>query len=138
MGEPYHFEDNAPTPKIMASSPVNSTPPPQAQSLQKSLVVVQNFIKHLAYELEGHASSGSSGSGSHSRPSSAKKVDGKLRQWLKELEIDEASIRKFADEELSLHDVIHLMTRDDLGRLNLKLGPELRIWDKIVKERKKQ
>ena len=70
--------------------------------------------------------------------SSAKKVDGKLRQWLKELEIDEASIRKFADEELSLHDVIHLMTRDDLGRLNLKLGPELRIWDKIVKERKKQ
>ena len=69
--------------------------------------------------------------------SSAKKVDGKLRQWLKELEIDEASIRKFADEELSLHDVLHLMTRDDLGRLNLKLGPELRIWDKIMKERKK-
>jgi len=98
---------------------------------------VQNFIKHLAFELEGQASSGSSAAGSHSQPNSAKKVDGKLRQWLKELEIDEASIRKFADEELSLHDVLHLMTRDDLGRLNLKLGPELRIWDKIVKERKK-
>jgi mitogen-activated protein kinase kinase kinase 5 len=135
--EPYPFEDQSATPKIMASSPVNSTPPPQAQSLQKSLAVVQNFIKHLAFELEGQTSSGSSAAGSHSQPSSAKKVDGKLRQWLKELEIDEASIRKFADEELSLHDVIHLMTRDDLGRLNLKLGPELRIWDKIVKERKK-
>ena len=68
--------------------------------------------------------------------SSAKKVDSKLRQWLKELEIDESSIRKFADEDLSLHDVLHLMTRDDLARLNLKLGPELRIWDKIVKDRK--
>ena len=69
--------------------------------------------------------------------SSAKKVDAKLRQWLKELDIDEPSIRKFADEDLSLHDVLHLMTRDDLTRLNLKLGPELRIWDKIVKDRKK-
>jgi len=133
--EPYPFED-APTPKIMTSSPVNSTPPPQAQSLQKSLAVVQNFIKHLAFELEG-ASSGSSAGGSHSQPSSAKKVDAKLRQWLKELDIDEPSIRKFADEDLSLHDVLHLMTRDDLTRLNLKLGPELRIWDKIVKDRKK-
>merc|ERR1719189_3228103 len=81
---------------------------------------------------------GSSAAGSHSQPSSAKKVDSKLRQWLKELEIDESSIRKFADEDLSLHDVLHLMTRDDLARLNLKLGPELRIWDKIVKDRKKQ
>ena len=62
-------------------------------------------------------------------------MDVKLRQWLRELEIDELSIRKFADEDLSLQDVLHLMTKADLGRLNLKLGPELRIWDKITKER---
>lgn len=62
-------------------------------------------------------------------------MDAKLRNWLKDLDIDEASIRKFAEEDLSLGDVLSLMTRDDLARLNLKLGPELRIWDKIGKER---
>ncbi len=59
-------------------------------------------------------------------------------QWLKDLDIDECSIHKFAEEDLSFRDVTQLMTRDDLARLNLKLGPELRIWEKICKEKNKK
>ena len=62
-------------------------------------------------------------------------MDDPLREWLAELDIDEASVKKFAQEDLTLNDVLSLMTRADLSKLRLKLGPELRIWDKISKSR---
>ena len=66
------------------------------------------------------------------------KLDSELRNWLKDLHLDNPDItRKFSEQELTLHDVLTLMTRDDLSKLNLKLGPELRIWDKIIKDRKR-
>jgi len=38
---------------------------------------------------------------------------------------------QFVDEELTFSDVTSLMDRDDLRRLSLKAGPELRIWKAI-------
>ena len=42
---------------VEPESAVITPTPPQVQSLQKSLAVVQNFIKHLALELENGSSS---------------------------------------------------------------------------------
>ena len=64
-------------------------------------------------------------------------MDARLHQWLKDLDLDENSIEKFAAEDLTYQDVLTLMTREDLSKLNLKLGPELRIWNRITTERKK-
>ena len=70
----------------------------------------------------------------HSSPT---RMDARLHQWLKDLDLDENSIEKFAAEDLTYQDVLTLMTREDLSKLNLKLGPELRIWNRITTERKK-
>ena len=63
------------------------------------------------------------------------RVDAKLRQWLRDLDLDESSIRRFSEEDLTFHDCVTFMTREDLRSLKLKLGPELRIWDAIMKQR---
>ena len=63
-------------------------------------------------------------------------MDAKLRQWLRDLDLDENSIRQFSEEDLTFNDVVTFMTREDLRSLKLKLGPELRIWDAIMKHRK--
>ena len=65
------------------------------------------------------------------------RMDARLHQWLKDLDLDENSIEKFAAEDLTYQDVLTLMTREDLSKLNLKLGPELRIWNRVLTERKK-
>ena len=65
------------------------------------------------------------------------KLDSKLHQWLKELDVDDGTIEKFASEDLTYSDVMTLMTREDLSKLRLKLGPELRIWNRITLERSK-
>ena len=62
-------------------------------------------------------------------------MDTKLRQWLRDLDLDESSIRQFSEEDLTFHDVVTFMTREDLRSLKLKLGPELRIWDAIIRHR---
>ena len=63
------------------------------------------------------------------------RVDAKLRQWLRDLDLDESSIRRFSEEDLTFHDCVTFLTREDLRSLKLKLGPELRIWDAIMKQR---
>ena len=42
------------------------------------------------------------------------------------------------NEDLCLDDVKDLMSRDDLRRLGLKTGPEIRVWEAIVKHREQQ
>ncbi|XP_059083686.1 mitogen-activated protein kinase kinase kinase 15-like isoform X1 [Tigriopus californicus] len=62
-------------------------------------------------------------------------ADEELVRWLRELNLHEGSIQKFVQEELTYSDVIGLMSRDDLRRLGLKAGPELRIWQAIQCQR---
>ena len=39
---------------------------------------------------------------------------------------------QFVYEELTYSDVINLMGRDDLRRLELRAGPELRVWKALT------
>merc|ERR1719410_36862 len=61
--------------------------------------------------------------------------DQNLVSWLKDLAIDDRSVDVFVNEDLTLNDVLELMSRDDLKRLGLKAGPELRIWRAILRHR---
>jgi len=61
--------------------------------------------------------------------------DPALVQWLQNLGLNNNSIDRIVSEDLTLTDVLDLMSRDDLKRLGLKAGPELRIWRAILQHR---
>ncbi|XP_019696307.1 mitogen-activated protein kinase kinase kinase 15 isoform X2 [Harpegnathos saltator] len=61
--------------------------------------------------------------------------DTALIDWLRNLQIDEASIDRFLYEEYVLEDILDHITRDDLRRLNLRGGIEIRIWQAILRHR---
>ncbi|XP_042147874.1 mitogen-activated protein kinase kinase kinase 15 isoform X2 [Ixodes scapularis] len=61
--------------------------------------------------------------------------DDDLMHWLRDLGMDAECMERFAREQFTKEDVLCLMTRDDLRRLGLRLGPELRIWKAIQKSR---
>ncbi|XP_011638279.1 mitogen-activated protein kinase kinase kinase 5 [Pogonomyrmex barbatus] len=58
-----------------------------------------------------------------------------LVEWLQNLQVDETSIDRFLYEEYTLEDILCHVTREDLRRLNLRGGIELRIWQAILKHR---
>lgn len=58
-----------------------------------------------------------------------------LVDWLRDLQMDDTSIDKFLYEEYTLEDILYHVTREDLRRLNLKGGIELRIWQAIQRHR---
>ncbi|XP_043275443.1 mitogen-activated protein kinase kinase kinase 15 isoform X2 [Venturia canescens] len=62
--------------------------------------------------------------------------DSRLVEWLEGLGIDENSIQRFVYEEYTLEDVLFHVSRDDLRRLNLRGGVELRIWLAVRLHRK--
>ena len=47
--------------------------------------------------------------------------DQNLVSWLKDLAIDDRSVDVFINEDLTLNDILELMSRDDLKRLGLKV-----------------
>ena len=67
--------------------------------------------------------------------SSDGQTDPALVKWLENLGLNTKSIDRIISEELTLEDVLDLMSRDDLKRLGLKAGPELRIWRAILQHR---
>ncbi|XP_066582045.1 mitogen-activated protein kinase kinase kinase 15 isoform X3 [Prorops nasuta] len=79
----------------------------------------------------------SSPPGTNAEHNQSIKPDKLLIKWLKEVGIDEATIQKILYEEYTLSDLLHHAHRDDITRLNLKGGIELRIWTAILKEREK-
>ncbi|XP_033214856.1 mitogen-activated protein kinase kinase kinase 15 isoform X1 [Belonocnema kinseyi] len=58
-----------------------------------------------------------------------------LVEWLQKLDLDESSIERFLYEEYTFEDVMYHITREDLRRLNLRGGVELRIWKAILQHR---
>jgi len=63
-------------------------------------------------------------------------ADPDLVNWLSVLGLSQGSVDRILGEDLTLGDVLDLMTRDDLKRLGLKAGPELRVWRAILTHRK--
>jgi len=61
--------------------------------------------------------------------------DPELITWLEGLGLNRRSVDLCLAQDLTLSDILELMTRDDLKRLGLKAGPELRIWREILKHR---
>jgi len=61
--------------------------------------------------------------------------DPALLSWLQQLPLDNRTVDILLSEDLTLNDVLELMSRDDLKRLRLKAGPELRIWRAILNHR---
>jgi len=77
---------------------------------------------------EATASTSEGGSGN-------KNPDPTLVSWLNQLDLSEDCINRILDEEITLSDLLELVTRDDLRRLGLRAGPELRIWRAILRHR---
>jgi hypothetical protein len=56
--------------------------------------------------------------------------------WLRDLGLGgEETMARVTAEDLTLRDLLELVGRDDLRRLGLKAGPELRIWRAILAHR---
>ncbi|XP_034179582.1 apoptotic signal-regulating kinase 1 isoform X3 [Osmia lignaria lignaria] len=72
---------------------------------------------------------------SDSNSSAVPCTDQALVEWLQNLQIDEASIERFMYEQYTLKDVLEHVSRDDIRRLNLRGGIELRIWQAIMNHR---
>ncbi|XP_077488635.1 apoptotic signal-regulating kinase 1 isoform X12 [Amblyomma americanum] len=83
--------------------------------------------------ISGPSSSAPSASAAAHRPDNHRDED--LMHWLHDLGMDTECMERFAREQFTKEDVLHLMTRDDLRRLGLRLGPELRIWKAIQQHR---
>ncbi|XP_058791363.1 mitogen-activated protein kinase kinase kinase 15 isoform X2 [Phymastichus coffea] len=62
-------------------------------------------------------------------------VDSPLIHWLQNLNVDSDAIDRFINEEYILEDILVYINREDLRRLNLKGGVELKIWKAILTHR---
>lgn len=62
-------------------------------------------------------------------------VDEELVSWLESNGLDRRDINLFVSEGYRLSDVLDLMERDDLRRLGLRGGSELRLWRAILGHR---
>ncbi|XP_074094612.1 apoptotic signal-regulating kinase 1 isoform X2 [Cotesia typhae] len=68
----------------------------------------------------------------HNTPSN---TDNKLVEWFQGLGIDDMSIERIIYEEYTLDDILNSICRDDLRRIRLKGGIELKIWSAIMSHR---
>lgn len=66
---------------------------------------------------------------------SSRNIDMELVFWLQSLNIDRDVIDKFLAEDYTKDDVLTWMTRDDLRRMRMRGGIELRIWRSIMQYR---
>ena len=62
-------------------------------------------------------------------------IDSSLVSWLKSINVDECDIALFTSEGYVLIDVVAFFTREDLRRLGLRGGTELRLWRAILEQR---
>ncbi|XP_041440641.1 mitogen-activated protein kinase kinase kinase 5-like [Xenopus laevis] len=63
-------------------------------------------------------------------------TDQELVNWLRELGAADDVVNQFVEEEYTLYDVLHDITKDDLKSLRLRGGDLCRIWKAVTKYRK--
>nr|CAD7256032.1 unnamed protein product [Timema shepardi] len=63
-------------------------------------------------------------------------ADQGLVDWLQVLGLDQGSIERFVMEEYCHDDVLNYVTREDLRRLGLRGGVELRVWRAVTQYRR--
>ena len=56
----------------------------------------------------------------HPEPAPPTPADPALVTWLRELHADDVTVEQFVAEQFTLRDVLELVTREDLRRLNLR------------------
>jgi serine/threonine protein kinase len=61
--------------------------------------------------------------------------DEQLIEWLNDIQCDPFTVQKFVGEDFTLENVLYDMTRDDLRKLGLRVGVEIKIWKQIVRNR---
>ncbi|XP_075710143.1 mitogen-activated protein kinase kinase kinase 15 [Rhinoderma darwinii] len=62
--------------------------------------------------------------------------DQELVDWLRQQGAAEEVVEQFVEEDFTLYDVLHDITKEDLKSLKLRGGPLCRIWKAISKHRK--
>ncbi|XP_063811803.1 mitogen-activated protein kinase kinase kinase 15 isoform X2 [Pseudophryne corroboree] len=62
--------------------------------------------------------------------------DQELVDWLRQQGVAEDVVEQFVEEDYTLYDILHDITKDDLRSLRLRGGPLCRIWKAISKYRK--
>jgi len=106
------------------------------QSLAEQKLHLQLLSQSLATSNLGSFKEGQQRTGELSRQiESDSDADEALIRWLGTLSMNNETIVKITSEEITLPDLLEFMTRDDLRRLGLKAGPELRIWRAICLHR---
>ncbi|XP_039277638.1 mitogen-activated protein kinase kinase kinase 15 isoform X1 [Nilaparvata lugens] len=115
-------------------------------TLLKQLVEQMSFIASLVQNERGNSVSVESDC-SRNSPESTNQIppqinvtdsssDNKLVEWLQNIGLDQRSIDKFLLEEYCLEDILYYVNREDIRRLRLRGGVELRVWKAITKWRK--
>uniref|UniRef100_A0A3Q3BIP3 mitogen-activated protein kinase kinase kinase n=1 Tax=Kryptolebias marmoratus TaxID=37003 RepID=A0A3Q3BIP3_KRYMA len=76
--------------------------------------------------------------GLHQRsPAADRTEDPELSSWLRLYGADQDSIDRILNEEYTLNDILHYVTRDDLKSLRLRGGVLCKLWKSITDYRKK-
>lgn len=109
------------------------------QSLSLNGRVRLDPLNGIGIQLIDAASSNSSSSSSNSRqntePVPKHDPDQELVQWLTSLSINKESIEMFVAEEFTKDDLLKFVSKDDLRRLGLRGGVELKIWRAVLQYR---
>ncbi|KAI5732534.1 hypothetical protein M8J76_001396 [Diaphorina citri] len=100
---------------------------------QSHIYLIQNLKSSQYTLLQELVQGGSSDSGSNETPVH---TDERLVAWLRNLGVDETSISKFSEEEYTLEDLLQYLSRDDVRKLNLKGGVEVKIWKAVIQWRR--
>lgn len=73
----------------------------------------------------------------HQHPHQPKQEDSDMIKFLRAENISQQTIDTLIEQDISLQVMLEFMTRDDIGKLGLTLGDELRLWNVIRKHTNK-
>ncbi|XP_013418805.1 mitogen-activated protein kinase kinase kinase 5-like isoform X2 [Lingula anatina] len=107
------------------------------QNLLKSCIqekrVSMDHLRMLSQQEPGR--NGLHGAGGDSATQPQRRVDQGLVDWLKSHGADQETVDKFVEELYTKHDVLEVITNEDLRRMHIRGGIQCRIWQAIMHHR---